>query len=98
MACGAPLAAVGVNSPLPLDSRCSGEVTVTSLIWPRVRLPALTLPSGLMLTSLGETPAGSLIGGTSGLPWELTIAPLASTPKVPSRVSATLPLEAVTSK
>ncbi len=85
-----PLAAVGESSLPPSASRCSGEVTVTSLIWPSLRLPpAITVPSGAMLTSLAETPSGSLIGGDRRLPSELTSAPLASMPKLPLRVSAT---------
>ena len=93
--CGAPLVAVGVRSPLPSASMCSGEVTVTSLIWPSVCLPAVTVPLEETLTSLGATPGGSLIGGVRRLPSALTSVPLASTPKLPLRVSACCPLARV---
>ena len=68
----------------------SGNVTVTGC--------ANTVPSGAMLSPLAETPLGSLIGGDSRLPSEFTIVPLASTPKLPSRVSASWPFARFTSK
>src|ERR1700683_5616850 len=77
----APLAAVGVNAPLPLDSNCSGEATVTSLICPSAFLAAVTVPAGGVLTSLGLVWAGSLMGGASGSPSELTILALFCSPR-----------------
>ena len=94
----APLDGVAENRLLPSASSLSGAGTVTSAILPSLLVPALTVPSGPIDTSLGEIPFGSVIGGWTMFPSAVTSWPVASSSKEPSRVSAMLPSARLTVK